>query len=244
MKNLFIKGIFSFLCLLSFTKVTSQNISQFFEKTDAFFKVNVVDGKVAYIKIKASPNQLNELVELASKIKVHKINSNQYRAFWINAYNLTIIKSVVAKYPIKSPLDISGFFDKKKHDLGGSQITLNDIENKLLRAQFNNDPRFHFVLVCAGLGCPPIIKEAYLPSTIEAQLDRQTKLALNNPNFIKVNNKKKKVLFSQIFEWYNSDFTVNNKSIIDFVNLYRKEQISNSFKSSYYTYDWTLNQIK
>ncbi len=244
MKNLFIKGLALFLFLLSFSNASSQDLSQFFEKTTVFFEENVSEGKVAYKKIKSSPEQLEELLELASTIEVQKTDSNKYRAFWINAYNLTVIQSVIAKWPIKSPLAIPGFFDKNTHLISGKKVTLNTIENKLLRGQFNNDPRFHFVLVCAGLGCPPIINKAYLPNTLEAQLNRQTTLALNNPEFIKVNNKKKRAQFSQIFEWYTSDFTAGNKSLIDFVNIYRTEQIPNTYKSSYYAYDWTLNQVK
>jgi len=244
MKNHYFKKLLFVIGLITCSFASSQEISSFFTKADAFLKENVVDSRVDYKKVKSSPSQLNELVVLASTIEVQKTNSNQYRAFWINAYNLTVIKSIVESYPIDSPLTISGFFDKKTHDIAGSQITLNNIENKLLRVQFNNDPRFHFVLVCAGLGCPPIINEAYLPNTIEAQLDKQTVLALNNPGFIKVNNKKRKVQFSQIFEWYTSDFTTNNKSLIDFVNSYRREQIPNTYKSSYYTYDWNLNETE
>lgn len=244
MRKCFVKRIIVLICFVSFANVSSQDISSFFEKADVFFEENVVDGKVAYKKIQASPDQLNELLQLASKITIQKSESNQYRAFWINTYNLLVIQSVVVEYPIKSPLDISGFFDKKKHVVSGKQITLNTIENKLLRVQFNNDPRFHFVLVCAGLGCPPIINKAYFPETLEKQLNTQTKLALNNSGFIKVNAKKKKVQFSQIFEWYKSDFITESKSLIDFVNTYRVEPIPNNYKSSYYTYDWTLNQVK
>lgn len=243
MKN-FIKGLSLLLCLLSFNNASSQDISLFFEKTTIFFEENVSEGKVAYKNIKSSPGQLNELLALASTIEVQKTDSNEYRAFWINAYNLTVIQSVVTKYPVKSPLAIPGFFDLNTHLISGKKITLNTIENKLLRGQFNNDPRFHFVLVCAGLGCPPIIDKAYLPSTIEAQLNNQTVLALNNSEFIKLNNKKKKVQFSQIFEWYTSDFTTENKSLIDFVNTYRTEPIPGKYKSSYYSYDWTLNETK
>ena len=244
MRNQFLIGVFLLFSLASFTSASSQNISDFFNKTDAFLKENVIERNVAYKKIKESPAQLNELLTLASTFEVQKTNPNQYRAFWINVYNLTVIQSVVAEYPIKSPLDISGFFDKNTHEISGKKVTLNDIENKILRAQFDNDPRFHFVLVCAGLGCPPIINEAYLPDTLEKQLNKQTKLALNNVDFIKVNTKKKKVQFSQIFEWYTLDFTVGDKSLIDFVNGYRTEPIPQKYKSSYYAYDWTLNQVK
>jgi hypothetical protein len=244
MRNRYYRIIILLIGLFSFQISNAQNLEIFFKKTAYFLNENVSEGKVNYKKIKKSPSNLNELLKIASEIKVEKSKSNQYRAFWINAYNLTVIKSVVAQYPLKSPLDITGFFDKKTHSIAGVKITLNDIENKLLRGQFNNDPRFHFVLVCAGLGCPPIIKEAYLPNTIEDQLDRQTTLTLNNSEFIKVNEKKNKVQFSQIFEWYTTDFTTNDKSLIQFVNIYRKKPLPNSYKSSYYSYDWSLNELK
>jgi len=112
----------------------------------------------------------------------------------------------------------------------------------LLRANFPTEARFHFVLVCAGLGCPPIINGAYLPQTLENQLQRQTELALNNPNFIKA--KGKKVLLSQIFEWYKGDFTQDGKSEVEFVNQYRKEKFDAKAKVGYYPYNWTLNETK
>ena len=138
-------------------------------------------------------------------------------------------------------MKIGGFFDKTTHEIGGVKTTLNDLENKLLRKVFPKEARFHFVLVCAGLGCPPIINEAYTPAKLEAQLQRQTTIALNNPNFIKV--KGNKVQLSQIFEWYKGDFTQNG-SEIDYINKFRKETIPSKARVSYYPYDWTLNQVK
>ena len=103
---------------------------------------------------------------------------------------------------------------------------------------FKKEARFHFVLVCAGLGCPPLINKAYKPSSLEAQLQRQTEIALNNPDFIKV--KGNKVQLSQIFEWYKGDFTQDGTEI-DYINKFRKEAISEKAKVSYYSYDWRLN---
>ncbi|MEM7483620.1 MAG: DUF547 domain-containing protein [Bacteroidota bacterium] len=220
----------------------AQTTASFFEKTDAFFNTNVKNGKVAYQDIKANPSDLNELITIAETISISKSDANTYQAFWINAYNLVVIKGIVENYPLKSPLDKAGFFDKIKYNIGGENITLNDIENKLLRANFPEEARFHFVLVCAGLGCPPIISKAYLPSTLDAQLQKQTELSLNNPNFIRV--KGKKVGVSQIFEWYKGDFTQGGKSLVDFINIYRKEKIENKAKVNYYPYDWTLNETK
>jgi len=148
----------------------------------------------------------------------------------------------VDHYPVKSPLDVPGFFDKSAYSVGGQYITLNSIENDLLRKNFPEESRFHFVLVCAGLGCPPIINEAYLPDTLKSQLQRQTELSLNNPDFVRI--KGKKVGLSQIFEWYKDDFILGGKSLIEYVNQYRTDKIDTNSKVSHYSYNWALNDIK
>lgn len=244
MKKIQIQIIVITIFTLGFSKLFSQQPSVFFSKADVFFNTYVIDGKVAYEKIKENPELFNELITLANKVEVSKSSSKQYQSFWINSYNLSVIKEVVRNYPIKSPLDVKGFFDTKKHEISGEKITLNDIENKKLREQFNNDPRFHFVLVCAGLGCPPIVAEAYTPENLEEQLDRQTTIALNDDNFIRINLKKRKVELSQIFEWYTSDFTRNGKTLINFINKYRTNKISDKVKTSFYEYNWNLNITK
>ena len=219
-----------------------QGTSDFFAKADNFFKTYVNQGRVAYKEIKANPASLNELLDIAKGISVSKSDAKTFQAFWVNGYNLSVIKGIVDNYPIKSPLDKAGFFDKTTHDIGGKNITLNDIENKVLRANFPKEARFHFVLVCAGLGCPPIINSAYTPEKLDVQLQKQTELSLNNPEFIRV--KGKKVQLSQIFEWYNGDFTQDGKSLVDFVNSYRNEKIDSGSKVGYYPYDWNLNETK
>ncbi len=218
----------------------SQDMNAFFNKTDAFFKANVSNGKVAYSKIHENQDELNDILRLAEGISVLKNDIDNYQAFWINAYNVSVIKGIVDNYPTNSPLDNKGFFDKTTYSLGGKNITLNDIEHKLLRGQFK-DARFHFVLVCGAVGCPPLINQAYLPSTLNVQLDKQTKIALNG-SFLRVNAKKKRVQASQIMEWYKEDFTMNGESEIDFINKYRMEKLDSKFKLSYFPYDWKVNK--
>lgn len=227
--------------VLSTSLTFAQSTSEFFSNSDAFFKANVKNGRVSYTSIKDNPAALNELLEMAKVISVSEDNAAEFQSFWINGYNLLVIDGIVKNYPIKSPLDKPGFFDKNKNEIGGKSITLNDIENKLLRKNFSKEARFHFVLVCGGLGCPPIIEEAYVPAKLEAQLEKQTKLALNDPKFIQVN--KNKVKISQIFEWYKGDFEHDGK-VTDFINKYKSEKLPEKVKVSYYPYDWTLNEVK
>lgn len=235
------KRIATLITLLFVAVSYGQSVDTFVNKADTFFNTYIKNGRVDYKSIKSNPETLNELVTLAKGVRVSKSNVKEYQAFWINAYNITVIKGIVDKYPVKGPLKINGFFDKTTHEIGGVKTTLNDLENKLLRKVFPKEARFHFVLVCAGLGCPPIINEAYTPAKLEAQLQRQTTIALNNPSFIKV--KGNKVQLSQIFEWYKGDFTQNG-SEIDYINKFRKETIPAKARVSYYPYDWTLNQVK
>jgi len=236
MKNLF---ILTFLFLaFSVSESHSQTVQSFFDEADAIFSNYVSNGKVDYLSIKNSPEKLISALETAKQISVSTNDPNVYQAFWINAYNLSVIKGIVDNYPMESPLDKKGFFDKTKYDLGGISITLNDIENKKLRAQFD-DARFHFVLVCGALGCPPIIGKAYTASNLENLLEQQTRKALNDSSFIKVTEKK--VAFSEIFKWYKEDFVKEGQTEIDFLNNYRKEKVPKDTKVTYYSYDWRLN---
>ena len=217
--------------------VYSQQLTTFFSKADSFFKTYVSNGSVAYKSIKEDPETLNELMELAQTISVSTTEAAAYQAFWINAYNLAVIKGIIANYPISSPLDKKGFFDRTTYTIGGSEITLNDIENKKLRNEFG-DPRFHFVLVCGARGCPPLISMGYTPDNLEGLLQQQTEVALNNPKFIQI--KGSKVAISEIFKWYKEDFRKDGNTI-DYINKYRKEKISDDADVIYYEYDWRLN---
>ncbi|TNJ43842.1 DUF547 domain-containing protein [Tamlana fucoidanivorans] len=234
------QSILFFVFLWAAFSLRAQNVEAFFNKTDTFLKIHVVNGKVAYEAIKKDTKALEELMNIGETISIEKSEELVYQSFWINAYNLAVIKGVVDNYPINSPLDVSGFFDKTTFNLASKKVTLNDIEHKLLRAQFN-DARFHFVLVCGAIGCPPLISEAYLPETLETQLEQQTKLALNG-DFIRVNFKKNRVEVSQIMEWYKEDFTMHGSTEIDFINQYRADVISSTFKLRYFPYNWSINK--
>jgi hypothetical protein len=228
------------LITLSEINMQAQNLDVFLSQSNTFFKANVKNGKVAYDAIYKNQDALNTVLATANAIAVTEGDEKNYKAFWINAYNLSVIKGIIDNYPIKSPLDDPGFFDKTTYNLGGKQITLNDIEHKLLRPKFK-DPRFHFVLVCGAIGCPPLISKAYLPDTLDAQLEAQTKKAING-SFLKVNTKKIRISASKIMEWYKEDFTMNGSTEIDFINKYRTEQVPARSKLSYFEYNWNLNK--
>ena len=227
--------------LLSAKVAAQQNHSKFFENAGGFFRNNVLSGKVKYRKVKDDPGQLNELLQYLKDQGTLDVTTDEEKALLINAYNLFVIKGIVDSYPVASPLKVAGFFDRKDFDVGGRKVSLNELEKDILIKQ-TQDPRLHFVLVCAAVGCPKIAGFAYEPQKLEEQLDDRTGLAMNDPYFTRVDDSAKKVELSQIFEWYKRDFTKTGQSLLEFVNQYREEQIPLDYKIAHYTYDWTVNE--
>jgi hypothetical protein len=233
-----------FAVSLFFITVISGTIlgqSPFFDATDNFMSTYAEGGLIDYKSIRSDQSKLNELVEMIGSFQLEDKPDNEKLAFYINAYNVLVIKQVVDNYPVKSPMDVSGFFDKTGFDVAGQSLTLNQIENDVIRPTFN-DARIHFVLVCGAMDCPPIVDFAYVPDKIYDQMEKQTKLALNDDSFIKVKNNA--VEFSEIFKWYEQDFLQDYSSILEYINSYRKAPIPQSSSTGFYTYDWSLNEKK
>ena len=213
------------------------DLDGFFTAADAFFQLHVQAGLVNYKGISKNPASLDKLVEMIATADLSASNVNTKIAFYINAYNILTIKNIVRQWPMKSPLDDKGFFNVTQFKIAGEMLTLNDLEAKKLRP----DPRVHFVLVCGAKGCPTIMNSAYMQGKVQAQLDMQTQKALDNPNFIRVDAASKKVLISEIFNWYEKDFTSKSGTVKAYINANRTEPIPEGYSIGYYTYDWSVN---
>jgi hypothetical protein len=241
----FVSGvIFSLLFLLSpFCGLAGSNPTQsgpFFDATDQFMKSYVKNGKVDYSGIRQNRSPLNKAWNAAKDVRVTVSNANEYQAYWINVYNLAVIKTIVEHPPVDSPLKIDGIFKSKKHAVGGKNVTLDQIENELLRKPFN-DPLIHFVLVCGAKSCPPLINQAYRPETLKSQMKTQAKKAINSAYFCEVKPSEKKVYVSMIMKWYNSDFTQDGATEIQFLNKYRNNPIPKGYQVAFKEYNWDLN---
>ncbi len=214
------------------------------KQSDKIFKEYVRDGLVDYPALKKNRAKLDKVIKYLSKIdSLEFSDKNQELAFWINTYNILVLHSVIEVYPIKSPMDVTGFFDQQVHSVGNKKLTLNDIENKIIRPKFN-DARIHFALVCAAVGCPILIDRAFFGETLDQQLKQKSMESLNNEKNVRVDKKSKKIFVTEIFKWYKDDFTGGGKTIIDFINKYHDEQIPADFSINFIPYDWTLNVVR
>jgi len=222
------------------TNYGNNDFEALLDDLDVFFEQNVSANLIHYKKLENNKNFQN-LVEKVATFNHSDLEENEKIAFYINAYNIMVIKGIMDRYPMASTNNVNGFFTQTKHTIGREVITLNSLEHDVL-FKYYHDVRYHFVLVCGAKGCPPIIPQAYRPETLNQQLDRQTRKAINDPLFTKVNTDKKTVALSQIFRWYAKDFN-SEKNLINFLNQYRDQAIPKDYKTTYYPYDWSLNSI-
>lgn len=233
------KYIAAHLLILLALHTFAQN--SFFQDADNFFQNYVTVGLVNYDSITKNPGQLNRLVnEIADYVVIGKSPEEQ-KAFYTNAYNILVIKQIIDNYPTPGPMDIDGFFNETSFNVAGRKVTLDELEKEILFRAFP-DPRLHFILVCAAMGCPPIADYAYTPASLDSLIEHKTKEVLNINWYVRVY--KKKTQISNVFEWYKENFLNDTTSIKSYINQYRDLQIPDEHTLDVYEYDWSLNDSK
>lgn len=231
-----------FICIIFISNfIFSQTKEDFFNQSNEFFKNNVtIDGKVNYAKLKKSPGELIYILDNGAKLKIESLEKETKIAFWINSYNLLIIKSIIENYPLKSVRNVTNFFEKKIK-IANSEFTLNEIENIL--TNLIKDPGTYFVLANGSNGGPKLLNSAYLPETVMYQVLFELKSAINKPGSIKVNKGQNTVEIPNVFELHKPDFVTQYFNQIDFLNIFLENKIDNKLQINYTNFDWTLNEI-
>jgi len=202
-------------------------------------------GKVNYKGFMADKAQLNAyLTDLKKEYPSARWSEKEKLAFWINTYNAFTIKAIIDHYPLKSiteikPKDGSETIWKSKFiTIGGKKLSLDQIENEILRVEFN-EPRIHFAINCASVSCPPLRNEAFTAAKMEAQLTEQARKFFKDTSRNKLSPDHAQL--SKIFEWFQTDFTKNG-TLIDYINTYSEVKLKRDAKITYISYDWNLNE--
>lgn len=220
---------------------------------DAFLKKNVIfknkQSYVNYKNVKNKTDQLDRFLKTVSNItetEYKKWNDNQRLSFLINSYNAFTIKLIVDNYPVKSIKDIGSFFSspwkKKFFKFLGKDQHLDGIEHSMIRKEFD-EPRIHFAVVCASIGCPTLQNFAFSAQDLETQLDKSALNFLTDTNKNRIEKENNKVFLSKIFDWYGDDFNNKYKSYIHYISKVLKTPIKDP-DISFLKYDWSLNELK
>ncbi len=209
-------------------------------------------GRVNYPAWQAeSPHALADWLSSLGSLDPQALTRDQQLALWLNLYNALTIAQVLRMYPISSirpvrwgvPNWIAFFrFFRQPHQLGDRAYSLNDIEHGILRPTFQ-DPRIHFALVCASIGCPLLRQEAYRSDSVQSQLEADAIRFINNPEKVRYDSQRDILFCSKIFQWYHQDFLKVALSSPDYIQTYLSScSWSESVSIRYLPYDWSLNQ--
>jgi hypothetical protein len=263
--------------LLAFTHFAA---AQGFDHSHAAFTtllkrhVVLVEGgktsKVNYTNFQKDRALLKGYTDMLTAVSETEFNSwskPQRMAFLINAYNAFTIDLIVQNYPVKSIKDIGGVLDnrwkRKFFKLLGKDSFLDQIEHEMLRKPGAYDePRVHFAVNCASIGCPMLREEAFVADKLNAQLEEQAVRFLSDRSRNRFAGGKLEV--SMIFKWFGEDWTSNYKgfdgktapikSREDYFARYAKQladgaadqqKIADGKASiSFLDYDWAINDVK
>lgn len=226
----------------------------------AQWSANGTTSSVDYAGFAKNSKSLDGYLDSLSKIDQGTFqawNKNDREAFLINAYNAATIKLILTRYPdLKSIKDLGGLFSspwkKEFVDLLGQRRSLDTIEHELLRgASDYSDPRIHFAVNCASIGCPALRPEAYVGTKLRNQLQDQTDRFLKDHGRNRLASDGKSVQVSKIFDWYADDFDAHADGVGAFLadhadalgldaakaQMLREGKLSIDFTD----YDWSLN---
>lgn len=232
-------------------------------------------GLVDYEAMKTRPEDLDTYYRLLSMYSPDShptlFPTRESRlAYWLNAYNASVMKAVLSYYPISSVLEVrrpllffflpkkAGFFLFQRVSFGKRKMSFYYLENRIIRTRYG-DPRVHFALNCASRGCPRLPKKAFAVEGLDEQLDRETRKFLSEERNFRIDQEKRTIYISSILKWYESDFLKwlrerypqKEATLINYVMHYLPDETINEIKKSsasyrveFIPYDWSLNDRK
>ncbi|MGD8305848.1 MAG: DUF547 domain-containing protein [Ignavibacteria bacterium] len=211
---------------------------------DELLKEYVDDNGLVKYEAFLNNQKFEKYVASLKKTDLDKMNEKENYAFLINAYNALVIKNVIDHWPIDSPMDADGFFDKKKFKVGSKELTLNNIEYDLL---FKINPVLcHFGLVCGATSCPRLLQMTYKEKNVYDQLNVNANEFLNDQAKNRLDKETNTLYLSEIFKWFKDIFIEEYGSLknaaAEFMNEEDADYLGkNDVTIKYIRYNWKLN---
>ncbi len=209
-------------------------------------------GRVDYQAWSQQPETLTNWLASLEPLDLNPDLTDEQLALWINLYNAFTISTILERYPIASirPVVLGvpnwfaflRFFQRQAYRFSNQTYSLAQIEHKILRDRWH-DPRIHFAIVCASIGCPLLRNAAYTSDRVKHQLEDDAHRFMHNLDKVRYDAPTKTLYCSKIFKWYRPDFLHVAGSIPDYICTYRPDlPLTAATAIAYLDYDWSLNQ--
>jgi hypothetical protein len=239
---------------------------------DQVLDVYVRDGFVYYRALRGERGRLDRYaVSLNVPAATYeKWTREQKMAFWVNAYNVFVLQTVINHYPIRgrsasypasSIRQIPGAFEQIKHRAAGRSLTLDDIEKNIL-PEFK-EPRLYLALGRGTVGSGRLRSEAFTAERIQAQLDAIQKEFVTDASMLRIDRGAGQVAVTPIVSWREAEFVAAydkgdtgpfaqrspvERAVIAFISphlfpLEREFVHKNEFRMTFQPFDWRLNDL-
>ncbi len=204
------------------------------------------DGWVDYAKLQQNPQRLDAYLTQLESAPFDDLGRNQKLAVLLNAYNAFTLKLITEHYPVASIRAIPepNRWEDRRWKVGSHTWSLSQIEHEQIRPHFV-EPRIHFALVCAAVGCPPLARQAFRGEKLDEQLQQQAEYVLNHKTWAQFLPDRNELRLTPLFKWYGGDFEQVAGSVVDFVRRYIEVPAADpTISIRWQSYDWKLNSIE
>lgn len=224
---------------------------------DRFLRRNVLVGRdginrIDYANVpRADRHNLKSYIEFLAAVLISRYNRAEQLSFWVNLYNALTVRLVIEYFPVESIRDIDispglfadGPWGKKIFQVEGVPVSLDDIEHRILRPIWN-DPRIHYAVNCASIGCPNLQPTAFNSRNARALLEAAGKEFVNHPRAVSIDDGE--LVISSIYKWFAEDFGDSDEKIIShlwrFANPKLRGLLEKQSEIGDYRYDWAINR--
>ncbi len=223
--GMWMMGLFVMMGLLTLGVKSVQAESVNYNQWDKILYTYVNEkGLVNYDELKKNRKALDEFIKKEiENTNISHFSKRGQKTFWINAYNALTMRLIVDHYPLRfggirtinwgKPWDI-------KMKVAGRSLSLGQIEHEILRKWHPMDPRIHFAINCASMGCPKLANTAYTSEQLDKQLNREAIRFINDKEKVRLDRSKNILYHSAIFNWFEEDFLKVSASKLDFILKY------------------------
>jgi len=223
-----------------------------------FLVANVKSGSggvslIAYGRVSQKDRKaLSDYVANLASLPIARYARREQLAYWINLYNALTVETVLKHYPVKSIRDIDlspgpfadGPWKRDLVTIDGQAVSLDDIEHRILRPIWK-DPRIHYAVNCASIGCPNLQGRAFTAQNTQRLLDKAARDYVNDRRGARIVGGR--LILSRIYDWFEPDFTVDG-GVLAHLRRYALPTLGSKLEkfdsADGYDYDWRLNDLR
>jgi len=208
---------------------------------DGLLKAHVQGYAVDYAGLMADEATLDAYLAALGEADFDGLSRDDKLALLINAYNAFTLRLILDHQPLDSIKDIPAAerWDAERWVVAGRTLSLTQLEHEELRAKFI-EPRVHFAINCASVGCPPLRAEAYVAARLDEQLEEQSLRMHQDELWLTLDGQT--VHLTPLYLWYQNDFVQVAGSPLAFAARYRPELADGDWTVTWKDYDWRLNR--